>query len=79
MSPMRCKVVCSYKTDSGDGVNLTFSPVYSGSPENEEFFKYTPGGTIGFYTVNKAAAANFEQGKEYYVDFSPALTAAPVA
>jgi hypothetical protein len=69
---MRCKVVCNFKQDYGDGVNLSFGPVYNGSPENQAFFKATPGGTISFYTVNKAAADRFEHGKEYYVDFSPA-------
>ena len=69
---MRCKVVCNSKQDKGDSVDLTFGPVTSGSEENKEFFKATPGGTISFYTVNKTAADRFEQGKEYYVDFSPA-------
>jgi hypothetical protein len=53
---------------------LKFSPVMSGSPENEAFYAASPGGSIELATVNAAAAASasFEIGKEYYVDFSPA-------
>ena len=69
---MRCKVVCSLKIPYENGSQLSFSPVYSGSEENKEFFKYTPGGMVYFNVLNEAAAANFEVGKEYYVDFSPA-------
>ena len=52
--------------------NIQFSPVYSGSEENKKFFAATPGGTFSFYTVNKAAADQFEMGKEYYFDITPA-------
>lgn len=75
---MRCKVVCNLKVTSLDKENkpvdarLHFCPVYNGSTENKEFFKYTPGGDIAIYTVNVQVADKFEQGKEYYVDFSPA-------
>ena len=72
---MRCKVVCNNIYPVGrspeDGYYLTFSPVYSGSHENEQFFKWTPGGTIQFNVMNLSAVSNFELGKEYYVDFSP--------
>lgn len=50
--------------------NVYLHPVYSGSDENKEFFKYTPGGQITFNCLNESALAQFEQGKEYYVDFS---------
>lgn len=52
--------------------------VHSGSPENEQFWALTPSGNITFYTANEAAAAQFEAGREYYVDFSPAPTALAV-
>jgi hypothetical protein len=52
----------------GNAINL--NAVYSGSPENEAFFKMTPGGTIQLVTVNPNAAEQFEVGKEYYVDFT---------
>jgi hypothetical protein len=69
---MRCKVYCSLKQPYGDGFYLSFSPVVDGSPENKEFFKYTPGGQVIFHVLNRNASEKFEQGKQYYVDFSPA-------
>lgn len=65
---VRAKFVCNMKRDD----MVLFSPVYSGSPENQEFFKATPGGDISLYVVNKAAYDAFEMGKEYYIDFTPA-------
>ena len=52
---------------------LYMSPVYTGSDENKEFFKHTPGGQLIMYCVNEAALAQFEPGKEYYLDFSPSV------
>jgi hypothetical protein len=69
---VRCKVVCNNKTQYGISENIQFSPVYSGSEENKKFFSATPGGNFSFYTVNKEAADQFEMGKEYYFDISPA-------
>lgn len=47
-------------------------PVTSGSPENAEFFKWTPSGSIDMGTINEAAAEQFKPGQEFYVDFTPA-------
>lgn len=70
---VRAKVHCQLVERFSDGSgNAHFHPVYSGSPENEAFWKATPGGTIILYTVNPQALAQFEQGKEYYLDFTPA-------
>lgn len=71
---VRCKVVCQEKQVSSDGesVSLTFYPVVDGSAENKEFFKYTPAGSIQFSTINKAASDRFEQGAQYYMDFTAA-------
>lgn len=55
-----------------DGKTIAFYPVVSGSEENAQFYKYTPGGGITMSTVNKAASAQFSVGKEYYVDFTEA-------
>ena len=52
------------------GATISLNTVYSGSPENEAFFKMTPGGTIMLATVNPKAAEQFVVGKEYYVDFT---------
>lgn len=65
---VRAKFVCSMKNENV----IAFNPVYSGSKENESFFRATPGGQIMLNIVNEDAAKQFEQGKEYYVDFTPA-------
>lgn len=44
----------------------------NGSEENKDFFTNTPTGNLTLTTVNEAAAKQFEKGKEYYVDFTPA-------
>jgi hypothetical protein len=50
--------------------------VYEGSPENKDFFKWTPNADIRLDTVNPSAAKRFVQGKEYYVDFTEVSEAA---
>lgn len=69
---VRAKFKCHVKDETHKCVKL--SPVVSGSEENKEFFSYTPGGEISLFLGDKAtsAFASFEQGKEYYVDFTPA-------
>lgn len=51
---------------------VKMSSVTSGSPENAEFFKWTPTGSIEIGTLNPAAAEAFVIGGTYYVDFTPA-------
>ena len=72
---MKCKVVCSLKQPSSfkeqEGYYLSFNPIYQGSEENKEFFKYSPSGTVTFGGTNISAAEQFEVGKEYYHDFTP--------
>lgn len=58
------------KPEEGSTVHLI--PVTGGSPENESFYKWTPGGNIVLSTINQEAAEKFEVGKDYYVDFSKA-------
>jgi len=52
-----------------EGGTVTLRPVYGGSPENDQFYRWTPGGQIELSTVNQAAFNAFEEGAEYYVDF----------
>lgn len=68
----RCKFVCSWKQESASGFLISLNAVTSGSEENSQFFKFTPGGTLNLYTVNETAAAQFELGKEYYIDITKA-------
>jgi hypothetical protein len=58
--------------EDGVGIVINLSPPMSGSDENKEFYKYSPSGSIELGTVNEGAAAQFEIGKEYYIDFTPA-------
>jgi len=68
----------------GDGVDrlvdyemqtIVLSPVYSNDPssENRAFWNATPSGEIKLGTINMEAAKHFELGREYYIDFTPAL------
>lgn len=50
-----------------------FSVVTSGSEENKNFFASTPSGNIKIGTVREN---QFEVGKDYFIDFSPAEEAA---
>lgn len=45
--------------------------VYGNSPENKEFFKYTPSGNINVGVLPEKIADQFILGKDYYVDFIP--------
>lgn len=58
--------------DGDDGGTVHMEPVYSGSPENESFYRWTPSGNIILSTINADALAQFEPGNEFYVDFTPA-------
>lgn len=74
---VRCKFKCVSKKEvigwSGDPSKVyefEFKAVTSGSPENEQFFKYTPTGSLTTGVVKEDA---FEVGKEYYLDISEAV------
>lgn len=56
----------------GEIQTIVLSPVSDGSDENRRFFEASPTGEIKLGTVNEAAARQFELGKAYYVDFTPA-------
>lgn len=68
---IRAKFKVIEKTESDLGFQVKMYPVTGGSPENAEFYRYTPAGQIDLTTINKSAADAFEVGKSYYVDFSP--------
>lgn len=70
---VRAKFKVLQVTESEGGMKtVRLHPVTSGSPENAEFYKYTPGGSIDLSTLNPAAASQFVPGKSFYVDFTPA-------
>lgn len=60
-----------------EGYTIELEPVYDGSAENKDFYKWTPAGRIVLGTINPEAAKEFGAGgdfygKEFYVDFTPA-------
>ena len=69
---VRAKVTC----DGVAGQEVCFHTVYEGDTskdtENARFTMATPWGNIKLGINNPAALNQFELGKEYYVDFTPA-------
>jgi hypothetical protein len=71
--PVRAKFKWTAKEAGGSYPSISLHAVVGGdNPENDSFFKATPSGNIGLGVVNEEAASQFEVGKEYYVDFTPA-------
>ena len=60
------------KTETSQSVSL--QAVYSSDPasENYSWSQATPGGGASLTITNPAAFDQFEQGKEYLVEFKPA-------
>lgn len=68
----RCKFKVRSMTIFESGASILMAPVVSGSKENETFYQYTPGGELKLEIVNHETAMQFQAGKEYYIDISPA-------
>lgn len=67
--------VQSYETSLSQNEELRtvkLGAVVDGSPENKQFFKWTPNGQISLGMLNEAAWKQFPLGREMYVDFSDA-------
>lgn len=65
---VRAKFRCN---GNSNGVVLLLA-VTTGSEENKSFWNATPAGSISLSITNPEAVNQFEVGKEYYVDFTPA-------
>lgn len=75
---VRCKMVLTERAERGARnaerqVALTFQVVspYNKddiTPEDKDFFKWTPYGELKFGTINYDAADGLELGTEYYID-----------
>lgn len=65
-------VRAKFKCTENNGEHVELEAVTSGSEENGAFFKWTPYGKLSMGTVNENAVKQFEVGKEYYLDFTPA-------
>lgn len=62
--------VASVTETEGGQKSVKLQVVTATNPENSEFFKWTPFGTIDMGTLNAAAAEQFKPGTEMYVDFT---------
>jgi len=72
---IRAKFQCTYVEDHPEYEQklVTFFAVTSGSEENKSFSKYTPSGNLNMsISYDTQASDFFEQGKEYYLNFSKA-------
>ena len=75
---VRAKVRCNSKSPAsgpGTATSLSFGAVFSDDPasENKAFSDATPSLSLSMSIADgKPAADQFEQGKEYYLDFTPA-------
>ncbi len=67
----KMKVESNEPVAHGEGRSVSLRPVIGGSKENEEFYKYTPGGHLMLSTINEEAAAQLPVGAECYVDITP--------
>ena len=70
--PVRAKFKVDRTSQTVNGTEIELSPVASGSQENEQFFKWTPYGSVKMGIVSAGAAEQFKPGAEFYVDFTPA-------
>ena len=69
---VRAKVTCTSLAGNWVHFDTVYEPDETRDAENARFTKATPGGTIQLLIDNPAAREQFEQGKQYYVDFTPA-------
>lgn len=72
MKKMRAKFKVAAITHMENGAEIRMQPVTDGSPENKEFFKWTPGGEIKIALVKEELVAGIKPGQAFYVDFTPA-------
>lgn len=79
--PVRAKFRCTKKSSSTsaagygepkpvDTEEVTFQAV--AGEENKEWSKWTPAGQLTMTINNPAALAQFEVGRDYFLDFTPA-------
>lgn len=85
---VRAKFKCNHvskvnTTDQWQGTKVVFNPVgpsydKDGKPvwpegsDNQRFWDATPSGEFTMWIKNPAAAEQFKEGVEYYIDFTPA-------
>jgi hypothetical protein len=75
MPQVRAKFRCDGVQDNPESQSksISLSPVTVGSEENKSFSKYTPCGSANLTISYETEAVNFfEEGQEYYLDFTKA-------
>ena len=76
MDKVKAKFKVDKVTDMGNDIEIVhmWAVTDDGIPENARFHKYTPGGEVSITIDNPAIVGFFQEGKEYYIDFTPADT-----
>lgn len=69
---VRAKFKVDRVSQTVNGTEVDLSPVTCGSPENEQFFKFTPYGSLKMGVVGAEVADQFKPGSVFFVDFTPA-------
>lgn len=64
--------VHSVSQENAESQSVRLHPVYTGSDENKSFSKFTPSGELQMSITNPAAQGFFVNGREYYLDITPA-------
>lgn len=69
---VRAKVTCDTIKDNAVTFSTVYEPDAAKDTENARFTKATPWGQIKLGIDNPTALEQFQPGKSYYVDFTPA-------
>ena len=73
MQTIRAKFRCQSVDRQYEGQEYVhLEAVTDGSEENKSFSEYTPSGQHNMCITNKAAHGFFQEGQDYYLDFTPA-------
>lgn len=74
MKKVRAKFNCHYiqKNEESRGITVNMLAVTDGSEENKSFSEFTPSGQLSIVIDKGEAKEYFEEGKDYYLDFTKA-------
>lgn len=67
----RCTSVLSPAWKDAAGRQVNFMAVYGDGTGNESWSEATPSAQLSMYITNPQAYEQFEEGKDYYLDFTP--------
>lgn len=68
----RAKFSCTSVKKSPYGEEISLWALYSNNKEDNQFAAATPSGTMSMMVSNPAVFGFFQEGKQYYLDISPA-------